>query len=902
MRIRKYALRDTHLGINIRSDVAELSQRKGTLMRSPLRSLFALLLPLLVVVFVPIASQAAGKKKPINFVFLLVDDLGWADVGCNGSKFYETPNIDKLAASGMRFTNGYTASPVCSPTRASIMSGKHPVRVNITDWIPGQRGRPNNKLLMPEDRSNLALSEVTIAEALKMAGYQTFFAGKWHLGSKGHWPTDQGFDTNIGGWEAGSPKRGGYYSPWTNPNLKSKKKGEYLTERLTKESLNFLEKRDKKKPFLLYLAYYNVHTPIQPYKKRVGHFQEKANKLFKNKTPFKKEHEGFSRLRQDHPPYASMVKAVDDSVGQILAKLKALDLDENTVVIFFSDNGGLCTTGRRGGPTCNLPLRSGKGWLYEGGIRVPMIIRAPGTTMPGSTCHYPAVSMDFYPTMLELAGLKARPKQHVDGVSLVPLLKGQKKLKRQTLYWHYPHYHGSTWKPGSSIRDGDWVLIRFDHYKTAELYNLKNDIGQKNDLAKKMPEKTAELLKKLATWQKDIGAKLPRPNPNYDPTRKNPKKNKKGKKQKAKRVQTVKGEWKKHVIHKGLHTNTAVAGDFTGDGLPDVIACSGNKTRLFVAPKWEEVVLAVHPKKNFIHSEVFDVDGDGDLDYIGAHYKPGWVVWLECPKRPLKDRWRLHIVDNKINGIHGLLKGDVDKDGKIDLLANSAQPVGMFPNSAVWLRVPKKPHDADHWERHVFANKDAPGLSHYLGFDDVNKDGRPDIAMAAKGGKQAKPGTGDWFAWWEAPKDPTKVWRKHLIAKNQPGATNIQQADVNGDGQMDFIATRGHGKGVIWFEGPTWKVHTIHKTLLYPHCLQVVDMDGDGDIDAATCAYGDKIAAWFENNGKGNFTTHIVARNQAAYDIRAVDMDRDGDLDLLIAGQQSNNVVWYENPRKSKIK
>lgn len=359
-------------------------------------------------------------------------------------------------------------------------------------------------------------------------------------------------------------------------------------------------------------------------------------------------------------------------------------------------------------------------------------------------------------------------------------------------------------------------------------------------------------------------------------------------------------EWKKHVLWQGGRTNTAIGGDFTGDGLPDVIAVSGGKTRLFVAPKWDEIILAETPKKNFIHSEAFDVDGDGDLDFIGAHYNPGWIAWLECPKNPTKDRWKLRVVDDRINGIHGLLKGDVDGDGKLDLLANSAQPVGDFPNSAVWLRVPKDPHKAERWERFVFAKGDAPGLSHYLGFGDVNGDKRPDIAMAAKGGPQDKSGMGNWFAWWEAPKDPTKVWKKHLLSDKEPGATNIQQADVNGDGRMDFIATRGHGLGVIWFEAPTWKIHTIHKTLKFPHCLQVADMDGDGDIDAATCAYGDQLAVWFENDGKGNFKTHIVGRDQAAYDIRAIDLDKDGDLDLLVAGQQSKNVVWYENPQKNK--
>jgi hypothetical protein len=356
--------------------------------------------------------------------------------------------------------------------------------------------------------------------------------------------------------------------------------------------------------------------------------------------------------------------------------------------------------------------------------------------------------------------------------------------------------------------------------------------------------------------------------------------------------------WKRHLVHEGLATNTAVGGDYTGDGLPDVISHSGGKTRLFAAPHWREVVLDERPNYGFIHSESFDVDGDGDLDWIGASYTPGLIIWLECPAQPLAQPWPARIVDDEVIGIHGLLKGDVDGDGRIDLLANSAQPKGKFPSSAVWLRVPEKPQDAARWDRFVFADRDAPGLSHYLGFGDVNGDGRPDIALAAKGGPQAEPGTGEWFAWWEQPSHPRGAWKKHRIADNQPGATNIHPADVNGDGQVDFIATRGHDRGVVWFEAPGWREHVIHPTLKEPHSLVVVDMDGDGDIDAATCAYGDRLAFWFENDGRGRFTPHLVARDQAAYDIRALDMDRDGDLDLLIAGQLSNNVVWYENPNK----
>lgn len=458
------------------------------------------------------ASQlpAAEQTRPMNFVFFLVDDLGWADVGCFGSTFYETPNIDALRASGMKFTQGYAACPVCSPTRASIMTGRHPVRVDITDWIPGQKVGRNQgaKFQHIEDRDNLALEEVTLAEALKAQGYQTFFAGKWHLGAEGHLPTDQGFDVNIGGNNAGSPP-GGYYGPWKNPNLTANFEGEYLTERLTEECVRFLETRNADQPFLLYLAFYNVHTPITPYKKRIDHYLAKAKEQFPDATAKQPEHEGQSRLRQDHPEYASMVAAVDDSVGAVLKKLEELKLDQNTAVVFFSDNGGLCTQ-KVIGPTSNLPLRSGKGWLYEGGVREPAIIRAPGITSPGSTCETPIVSMDFFPTLLELAGLPLLPDRHIDGVSLLPLLKGG-NLPARTFYWHYPHYHGSTWKPGASIREGDWKLIEFYHDDQVELYNLKDDPGEQKDQSETQAEKTQELRGKLAAWQKKLNAKMPVP-------------------------------------------------------------------------------------------------------------------------------------------------------------------------------------------------------------------------------------------------------------------------------------------------------------------------------------------------------------------------------------------------------
>lgn len=466
----------------------------------------------------PYAIADNPPPNPTNFVFLLVDDLGWADLGCFGSEFYETPNIDRLADSGMKFTNAYAACPVCSPTRASILTGRHPVRVDVTDWIPGLRRKEssNPKFAHLEDRDNLALSEITIAESLKENGYQTFFAGKWHLGSTGHLPTDQGFDFNLGGLEKGSPP-GGYYAPYKNPFLPNRQKGEYLTERLTEESIDFLKSRNPDQPFLLYLSYYNVHTPIEPYRKKVDHFETKAKLNFTQEAKPIPERDGVSRSRQDNPAYASMVSAVDESVGQILQQLEESGLADDTVVCFFSDNGGLCTTRKnpknrkRIGPTCNAPLRSGKGWLYEGGIRSPMIVRAPGVTVPGSNSNALASSTDFFPTMLELAGLPLQTNVHSDGVSLMDQLQGNASMDRKTLYWHYPHYHGSTWAPGAAIRDGDWKLIEFYEYDEVELYNLRDDIGERNNLAAAQPDKTKELREKLRSWQTKMKAQMPQP-------------------------------------------------------------------------------------------------------------------------------------------------------------------------------------------------------------------------------------------------------------------------------------------------------------------------------------------------------------------------------------------------------
>ena len=458
-------------------------------------------------------SAAIGNNKPANrpnIVFILVDDLGWMDLGCQGSTFYQTPNLDRFAASGVRFSDAYAACPVCSPTRASIMTGKYPSRLNITDWIPGADPK-NRKLLGPKDLHNLPLKETTLAEALRDVGYKTFFAGKWHLGETAEfWPEHQGFDINKGGHFKGSPP-GGYYSPYDNPRLDSGPEGEYLPDRLTDESIRFI-KDNIDDPFLVYLSFYTVHTPIQACKRLIDENKVRAAALELTGPAHATERNGKTKLHQNRPDYASMVQAMDENVGRLLDTLDERKLTDNTIVVFTSDNGGLSTLRNPNAPTANSPLRAGKGWCYEGGIRIPTIIRTPGGKT-GTTCDVPVISTDFYPTILELAGLPDKPDQHVDGVSLAPLLKGKKSLNRQAIYWHYPHYHGSTWTPGAAVRAGDWKLIEFYEEDKLELYNLKDDLSEKNDLSESNPKKTKELLDMLRRWQKQTNAKMPTPNP-----------------------------------------------------------------------------------------------------------------------------------------------------------------------------------------------------------------------------------------------------------------------------------------------------------------------------------------------------------------------------------------------------
>jgi len=467
--------------------------------------------------FLFLLFSCSSQHQP-NFVFILVDDLGWADVQCNNPEcFYDTPNINRLAKGGILFSNAYAACPVCSPTRASIMTGRYPERIPITDWIPGMDPK-DRKLLGPADKHELPLEELTIAERLKEAGYSTGFFGKWHLGGEGFLPEDQGFDVNVGGYHRGSPP-GGYYSPYKNPKLANGPDGEYLPDRLTEEAILFIEE-NKEKPFFVFLAYYIVHTPIQACERYLSKYIRKKENLVKPDTiEFIREGRGYTKMHQDNSEYASMVYAMDENVGRMIDLIESLGINGKTYIFFTSDNGGLSTLAGKNSPTSNKPLRAGKGWCYEGGIRVPLIIYGPGIVESGSTCEYPVISNDFYHTILDLTGLDYDKNESEDGISMVPMLKNKELIfNREDLFWHFPHYHGSTWAPGSAMRSGDWKLIRFYEEEHSELYNLSDDTGEKINLYDSIPGKAKEMELKLDRWLKDVDARMPVPNSNCQST------------------------------------------------------------------------------------------------------------------------------------------------------------------------------------------------------------------------------------------------------------------------------------------------------------------------------------------------------------------------------------------------
>jgi len=472
----------------------------------------------------PLGARAQEKPLRPNVVFILADDLGYRDLSCTGSTYYETPHIDRIAAEGAVFNAGYSACQVCSPSRASIMSGKSPVRHGITDYIGARHGTDwrkqgrYSKLLPAAYGTALQHDFVTLPEALKAAGYKTFFAGKWHLGSKGSWPEDHGFEINKGGWDSGSPK-GGYFSPWENPNLENKVPGENLTMRLAEETATFLRANNPRQtgqPVFAFLSFYAVHGPIQATREKWNKYRQKAQDQGIAPKGFEMGKYLPMRQVQDNPVYGGLVETMDDAVGVVLAALDEAGMAENTIVIFTSDNGGVSAGDAFA--TSNLPLRGGKGYQFEGGIRVPYFIKAPGLTEGGEHFAAPVTGMDFYPTILDLAGLTLHPEAHTDGVSLRPLLEGKPAAGR-SLIWHYPHYGNQGGEPSSIIRKGDWKLIHYYEDGRDELYNLATDPGELQEVSSAHKEQVTALADELHAYLQTHGASYPIPDPEYNAAR-----------------------------------------------------------------------------------------------------------------------------------------------------------------------------------------------------------------------------------------------------------------------------------------------------------------------------------------------------------------------------------------------
>lgn len=475
-------------------------------------------LGLILIILLSVACQTQETvKKPPNIVFILADDLGAHDLGFSGSTYYETPNIDRIAQEGFVFTQGYAASRVCSPSRASLMTGKFTARHGITDWIGARSGtewRKTNRhdILLPADYTHsLPKADVSMAEAMQMAGYKTFFAGKWHLGSEGDYPEDHGFEINQGGWDKGSPM-GGYFSPWNNPKLPNKEPGENLSMRLAKETASFIEAHQDSS-FFAFLSFYAVHGPIQTTQEKWQKYQQKAMDAGLADQGYKMERVLPIRETQDNPIYAGLLEGMDDAIGLVLQKLDELGLAENTIIVFTSDNGGVASGDAFS--TSNLPLRGGKGYQWEGGIREPFLIKVPWLNGEGKKIETPVIGTDFYPTLLDLADLPLLPEQHIDGQSLKPLLNNG-TINDRPLYWHYPHYGNQGGEPSSIIRKNNWKLIHYWEDGHEELYKLTEDVAEVQDLAQQNPDKRAELSQQLMQWLEEVDANFARPDSLYD--------------------------------------------------------------------------------------------------------------------------------------------------------------------------------------------------------------------------------------------------------------------------------------------------------------------------------------------------------------------------------------------------
>lgn len=458
-------------------------------------------------------------KKP-NILFIFLDDMGWKDLGCTGSTFYETPNIDRLARGGMVFPNAYAACPVCSPSRASYLTGKYPARVGVTDWIDmeGNCHPLKGRLIDAPYLKHLPKDARTLAASLHDEGYATWHVGKWHLGGEEYYPEHFGFEKNIGGCSWGHPHQG-YFSPYGIHTLPEGPEGEYLTDRITDEAIRLIQSGEER-PFFLNLCHYAVHTPIQAKQKDIDRFLQKAEAIEQHeqvlvtgeKIPAHKGQRVIRRMVQSDAAYAAMIWNLDENIGRLMQALEESGKADDTIVVFTSDNGGLATA--EGSPTCNLPAREGKGWMYEGGTRVPLFVWYPKLVQANTCCRTPVTTPDFYPTFLDLIGAADKLPDDLDGVSFLPLLRGE-AIPERPIFWHYPHYGNQGGTPGSSVVLGRYKLIEFFEDNRCELYDIETDLSERNNIASEHPEKVAVMREMLHRWQQDAGAKFPSVNPDY---------------------------------------------------------------------------------------------------------------------------------------------------------------------------------------------------------------------------------------------------------------------------------------------------------------------------------------------------------------------------------------------------
>lgn len=892
-------------------------------------------LPSLLIVSAVLSGQFAHREhataKQPNILFIYTDDQSHRTVSCYDEAFdwVQTPNIDQLAREGVRFRRAYIGA-WCMPSRATLLTGHHQHGIEsmrMEGTYPGSAYDAEKCRFWPS--------------VLRQHGYSTAHIGKWHTG------VDAGFGRDWDHQKVWNRPRHPENAPnYYDNQLISTDGGApvmvegYTTDNYTDWAIEFIKgsASSEEKPWYLWLCYGAVHGPFTPaerhqqeyagidvpvpsdvYPPRPGKPVYAQKMQFwepgKNGRPVERKVRDASPVGMKDRPgrplkdwvrqYHQGVLAIDENVGRLMKSLRETGQLENTLVVFTSDQG--FAWGQHGMKSKVAP--------HDAAVAAPLIIRPVGAASSsagrGAVVDAPVSGVDLPPTFFSQAGIKLPWKMH--GRDLSPLLKGtNKEWPHPAMLVHTAKLYGSATdiipgKEDSALYHGPgipwYVMLARGNYKyvrtlvsgeTEELYDISNDPAELINLAaepkhqQRLRQMRQEAVKELRRTDAGFVDKLPAvaDQPAFEP------------------LSSKADAWHKHVITRAKGSiNSAVSADFDKDGHVDVLSSYDGKIVLHRGPSWDSYQLHAFsrdnsrnkPRADCIHSCLLDVDGDGDLDFCGSS---NTVFWLECPDDPFAGKaWTYRTIDDEILGTHCLITGDVNRDGRLDLIANSGRGPEQtsVPNSLTWLEVPENPRDSKPWKRHVFADRDAPGGSHYTGIADVNGDGLPDICCGAKGG----PGFdgGEWFAWWEQLPEQTEPWKKHLLATRQPGATNIQPCDVNRDGEMDFVATRGHGQGVLWFRGPEFTMIEIDSEIVGPHCLVTVDLDEDGDLDIATCGKEpDGEAVWYANDGSGSFVRREVGSKQGAYDIRAVDMDGDYDLDLLIAGHSSKNIVWFENP------